>query len=89
MDDQITAWLKDNPGIVIKRTNAVTGEIVDRGPGQTSSYDMVLRLCRRRRCILVGRCRHYTRSSPLNHCSIRNPFYRATGIPSTHGCGQP
>jgi len=30
MDDQITAWLKDNPGIVIKRTNAVTGEIVDK-----------------------------------------------------------
>ncbi len=30
MDDQITAWLKDNPGVVIKRTNAVTGEIVDK-----------------------------------------------------------
>ena len=30
MDDQITAWLKENPGIVIKRTNAVTGEIVDK-----------------------------------------------------------
>jgi hypothetical protein len=30
MDDQITAWLKENPGVVIKRTNAVTGEIVDK-----------------------------------------------------------
>ncbi len=30
MDDQITAWLKENPGVVIKQTNTVTGEIVDK-----------------------------------------------------------
>jgi hypothetical protein len=30
MDDQITAWLKENPGIVIKHTNAVTGDIVEK-----------------------------------------------------------
>jgi hypothetical protein len=30
MDDQITAWLKENPGVVIKNTTAVTGEIVDK-----------------------------------------------------------
>jgi DNA-binding Lrp family transcriptional regulator len=27
LDEQITRWLKDNPGISIKRTNIVTGEI--------------------------------------------------------------
>jgi hypothetical protein len=27
LDEQITKWLKDNPGISIKRTNIVTGEI--------------------------------------------------------------
>jgi hypothetical protein len=27
LDEQITKWLKDNPGIIIKRTNTVTGEI--------------------------------------------------------------
>lgn len=27
LDEQITKWLKDNPGVVIKRTNTVTGEI--------------------------------------------------------------
>jgi len=27
MDEQITQWLKDNPGVVIKATSAVTGEI--------------------------------------------------------------
>jgi hypothetical protein len=27
LDEQITNWLKDNPGITIKRTNTVTGEI--------------------------------------------------------------
>jgi hypothetical protein len=27
LDEQITKWLKDNPGISIKRTNVVTGEI--------------------------------------------------------------
>jgi hypothetical protein len=27
LDEQITKWLKDNPGISIKRTNTVTGEI--------------------------------------------------------------
>jgi hypothetical protein len=30
MDDQITAWLKENPGIVIKYINTVTGDIVDK-----------------------------------------------------------
>lgn len=30
LDDQISAWLKENPGIVIKHTNAVTGEIVEK-----------------------------------------------------------
>ena len=27
LDEQITNWLKENPGIAIKRTNMVTGEI--------------------------------------------------------------
>jgi len=27
LDEQITSWLKDNPGITIKRTNMITGEI--------------------------------------------------------------
>jgi len=27
LDEQITKWLTDNPGIAIKRTNVVTGEI--------------------------------------------------------------
>ncbi len=27
LDEQITKWLTENPGIVIKRTNTVTGEI--------------------------------------------------------------
>jgi hypothetical protein len=27
LDEQITKWLKDNPSIIIKRTNTVTGEI--------------------------------------------------------------
>jgi len=27
MDEQISQWLKDNPGIMIKATSAVTGEI--------------------------------------------------------------
>jgi len=27
LDEQITKWLKDNPGITIKRTNTVTGEV--------------------------------------------------------------
>ncbi len=27
LDEQITKWLKENPDIVIKRTNIVTGEI--------------------------------------------------------------
>ena len=27
LDEQITRWLNDNPGIVIKRTNTVTGMI--------------------------------------------------------------
>jgi len=27
LDEQISAWLKQNPGIVIKRTNIATGEV--------------------------------------------------------------
>ena len=27
LDGQITKWLKDNPGITVKRTNTVTGEV--------------------------------------------------------------
>ena len=27
LDEQITNWLKNNPGVVIKRTNMITGEI--------------------------------------------------------------
>jgi len=27
MDDQITQWLKDNPGVIVRATSAVTGEI--------------------------------------------------------------
>lgn len=27
MDEQITQWLKDNPGVIIRATSAVTGEI--------------------------------------------------------------
>jgi hypothetical protein len=27
LDEQITRWLKDNPGIIIRRTNTVTGDI--------------------------------------------------------------
>lgn len=30
LEDQITAWLKDNPGIVIKRTDVTTGEILEK-----------------------------------------------------------
>lgn len=27
LDDQITVWLKENPGVVVKRTNITTGEV--------------------------------------------------------------
>jgi hypothetical protein len=30
LEDQITAWLKENPGIVIKRTDVTTGEILEK-----------------------------------------------------------
>ena len=30
MDEQITDWLKDNPGVVIKKTNVVTGELAGK-----------------------------------------------------------
>ena len=30
LDDQITAWLKENPSVVIKHTNMTTGDIVDK-----------------------------------------------------------
>jgi hypothetical protein len=30
LEDQITAWLKDNPVIVIKRTDVTVGEITEK-----------------------------------------------------------
>ena len=30
LDEQITEWLKDNPGISIKRTNTVSGMLVGK-----------------------------------------------------------
>ena len=27
LDEQITKWLKDNPGLIIRRTNTVTGDV--------------------------------------------------------------
>jgi hypothetical protein len=30
MDEQITAWLRDNPGVQIKRTNTISGDIVGK-----------------------------------------------------------
>lgn len=30
LSEQITEWLKNNPGIVIKRTNAVVGEVASK-----------------------------------------------------------
>jgi len=30
LDEQITKWLKENPGITIKRTNTVTGVVVGK-----------------------------------------------------------
>jgi hypothetical protein len=30
LEDQITAWLKENPGIVIKRADVTTGEITEK-----------------------------------------------------------
>jgi hypothetical protein len=30
LEEQITAWLKENPGIVIKRTDVTTGEITEK-----------------------------------------------------------
>lgn len=30
LEEQITNWLKDNPGVVIKRTDVVTGEITEK-----------------------------------------------------------
>jgi len=30
LDDQITGWLKENPGVIIKHTNVTTGDIVDK-----------------------------------------------------------
>jgi hypothetical protein len=27
LDEQITKWLKENPGVMIKRTNTVTGDV--------------------------------------------------------------
>ncbi len=30
LDGQITSWLKDNPGIIIKRTNTATGMLVGK-----------------------------------------------------------
>ena len=30
LEEQITAWLKDNPAVVIKRTDVITGEILEK-----------------------------------------------------------
>ena len=30
LDGQITSWLKDNPGVIIKRTNTATGMLVGK-----------------------------------------------------------
>ena len=30
LEDQITHWLKENPGVVIKRTDVTTGEILEK-----------------------------------------------------------
>ncbi len=30
VDEQITAWLKENPGVVIKQTNTTTGMVVSK-----------------------------------------------------------
>ncbi|MBN1508440.1 MAG: hypothetical protein JW955_16445 [Sedimentisphaerales bacterium] len=30
LDDQITSWLKENPGVIVKHTNVITGDIVDK-----------------------------------------------------------
>ena len=30
LEEQITSWLKENPGIVIKRTDVTTGEITEK-----------------------------------------------------------
>ena len=30
LEEQITSWLKDNPGVVIKRTDVVTGDITEK-----------------------------------------------------------
>ena len=30
LEEQIARWLKDNPGIVVKRTNVVTGDVVGK-----------------------------------------------------------
>jgi hypothetical protein len=30
LDEQITAWLRDNPGVQIKRTNTTTGDVVGK-----------------------------------------------------------
>ena len=30
LEEQITAWLKDNPAVVLKRTDVITGEILEK-----------------------------------------------------------
>jgi len=30
LEEQITGWLKDNPGVVLKRTDVVTGDITEK-----------------------------------------------------------
>ncbi len=30
LEEQIARWLKDNPGIIVKRTNVVTGDVVGK-----------------------------------------------------------
>jgi hypothetical protein len=38
LDEQITNWLKDNPGLVIKRTNIATGEV----QGKTTEPNLII-----------------------------------------------
>jgi len=38
LDEQITNWLKDNPGVIIKRTNTVTGMLA----GKTTETNLIV-----------------------------------------------
>ena len=30
LEEQVTAWLKDNPAVIVKRTDVITGEILEK-----------------------------------------------------------